>query len=246
MSASLSEPPGPVRLLACGDSALTVEFGSVIDARLNARVLALDAALAREAFPGLRETVPTYRSLMVLFDPVDTDLPALKARIVTLAAHATDINRSTRRWRVPIVYGGEYGMDLAATAAAHGLTAEALVAQHQAATYTVAMIGFMPGFAYLSGLNPELATPRRQEPRQKVPAQSVSIGGAQCAISSVEGPSGWHMLGRTPVRGFMPGRDPVFLYEPGDEIRFDRIGDSEWRGLDARAAAGEQIAERED
>lgn len=232
----------PVRLLPCGDTALTVEFGSVIDARLNARVLALDAALVREAPPGLRETVPTYRSLLVHFDPVDTDLPALKARIVELAAKATGVDRRTRRWRVPIVYGGEHGMDLEGTAATHGLTSEALIERHLAATYTVAMIGFMPGFAYLSGLDGELATPRRLEPRQKVPAQSISIGGAQCAISTVEGPSGWHMIGQTPARGFMLRRDPVFLYEPGDEIRFEQIGAGEWHGLNERAAAGEQIA----
>ncbi|WP_439495792.1 5-oxoprolinase subunit PxpB [Bosea sp. (in: a-proteobacteria)] len=235
----------PVRLLPCGDTALTVEFGSVIDAQLNARVLALDAALVREALPGLRETVPTYRSLLVHFDPVGTDLPALKARIVELAAQATDVDRRTRRWRVPIVYGGEHGMDLEGTAAIHGLTPEALIERHLAATYTVAMIGFMPGFAYLSGLAQELATPRRPEPRQKVPAQSISIGGAQCAISTVEGPSGWHMIGRTPARGFMLQRDPVFLYEPGDEIRFERIGAEKWHDLDERAVVGELIAIRE-
>jgi len=100
------------------------------------------------------------------------------------------------------------------------------------------MIGFMPGFAYLGGLDPALATPRRLEPRQKTPAQSVSIGGAQSAISTVEGPSGWHLIGRTPARGFMPGRDPVFAYAPGDEIRFERIGTQDWAGLDALAASG--------
>ena len=239
--------PGPpeVRLLDFGDTALTVEFGSVIDSRLNARVLALDATLARETPRGLIETVPTYRSLLVIFDPLVVDLPALKARIRELARAAVPARQATRRWRVPVVYGGEFGADLEGVADRHGLASEELVRKHQAATYTVAMIGFMPGFAYLSGLDVALATPRRPEPRQMVPAQSVSIGGAQCAISTVEGPSGWHMLGRTPVRGFMPGRDPVFLYEPGDEVRFERIGSDEWAPLEARAAAGEPVAVRE-
>lgn len=231
-----------VRLLQCGDTALTVEFGSQIDAGSNARVLALDAALAREPLPGLLETVPTYRSLLVVVDPVEADLPALKARLLALADAAEPLKQNHRRWRVPVVYGGEHGMDLEATARTHGLSPDALVERHLAATYSVAMIGFMPGFAYLSGLDAGLATPRRPEPRQKVPSQSVSIGGAQTAISTVEGPSGWHMIGRTPARGFVPGRDPVFLYAPGDEIRFERIAADEWASLDARAAAGEPIA----
>ena len=234
-----------VRLLSLGDTALTVEFGSVIDARLNARVLALDAALVSEAPPGVLETVPTYRSLLVVFDPLVVDLPGLKARIRKLAAEVTSVRKRSRRWRVPVVYGGAFGMDLEEMASTHGLSPEELIRKHQTTTYTVAMIGFMPGFAYLSGLDETLATPRRLEPRQLVPAQSVSIGGAQSAISTVEGPSGWHMIGRTPARGYMPLRDPVFLYEPGDEIQFERVGSDEWMALDRRAATGEPVALRE-
>ncbi|PZU87783.1 MAG: allophanate hydrolase [Chelatococcus sp.] len=231
-----------VRLLPCGDTAMSVEFGSAIDPELNARVLALDAALAAEPPAGLRETVPTYRSLLLHFDPLATDLPALKRQVLTLCDRPPTARASARRWRVPVVYGGEFGIDLDDLAARHGMSAEALVARHAAATYVVAMIGFMPGFAYLSGLDPALATPRRTQPRAKTPAQSISIGGAQAAISTVEGPSGWHLIGRTPARGFMPGRDPVFTYAPGDEIRFERIGAEAWAGLDRRAAAGEPIA----
>jgi KipI family sensor histidine kinase inhibitor len=238
-----------VRLLSCGDTAISVEFGSVIDAGLNARVLALDEALGealeRGELPGLRETVPTYRSLLVIFDPLAVDLPALKARILALTAADAPDRKELRRWRVPVVYGGEHGMDLAATAQTHGISPEELVRRHSAGVYTVAMLGFMPGFAYLDGLDASLATPRRPEPRQLTPSQSVAIGGAQGAISTVEGPSGWHMIGRTPARGFMPGRTPVFLYEPGDQIRFESIGHSDWDALDARAAAGEPIAARE-
>jgi KipI family sensor histidine kinase inhibitor len=191
------------------------------------------------------ETVPTYRSLLIIYDPLTVDLPALKARIIGLTTSQAPAGRPRRLWRVPVVYGGEYGIDLDATASHHGITAGELVRRHMAGTYSVAMLGFMPGFAYLDGLDPGLATPRRLEPRQLTPAQSVSIGGAQGAISTVEGPSGWHLLGRTPARGFMPGRDPMFLYAPGDEIRFESIGAMEWDGLDARAAKGEPIARRE-
>lgn len=233
------------RLLRCGDAALSVEFGAVIDAASSARVLALDAALAANPPTGLVETVPTYRSLLVHLDPLGVDLPALEARIFSLCEQPVAAQGMARRWRVPIVYGGEFGMDLDDLAARHGISAEALVTRHAAAIYVVAMIGFMPGFAYLSGLDPALATPRRPEPRALVPAQSVSIGGGQSAISSVAGPSGWHMVGRTPARGFMPGREPVFTYAPGDEISFERIGAGEWAGLDALAAEGAPVARLE-
>jgi KipI family sensor histidine kinase inhibitor len=230
------------RILACGDAAISVEFGDVIDPALNARVLALDAALAADPVAGVIETVPTYRSLLVHFHPLETDVALLLARIDAACRRAVPPRREVRRWHVPVVYGGAFGMDLDDLAARHGLSPGELVARHAGAVYQVYMIGFMPGFAYLGGLDPALATPRRVEPRMETPAQSVSIGGAQTAISSVAGPSGWHMIGRTPARGFMPGRDPVFLYEAGDEVVFEPIPERDWAALDAAAARREPVA----
>ncbi len=230
------------RLLPCGDGAISVEFGNAIDPALNLRVLALDAALAADPVPGVVETVPTYRSLLIHFDPVETDVPLLVARIEENCRSASPSRGHVRRWHVPVVYGGAFGMDLDDIAARHGLTPEALIERHASAVYQVYMIGFMPGFAYLGGLDPSLATPRRPEPRMDTPAQSISIGGAQTAISSVAGPSGWHMIGRTPARGFMPGRNPVFLYEAGDEIVFERIAEDDWARLDEAASRGEPVA----
>jgi KipI family sensor histidine kinase inhibitor len=237
----MSSLPRP-RLLRCGDAAISVEFGDSIDPATNARVLALDAALAAESPVGVVETVPTYRSLLVYLDPLLADSEALSQRILELSQEPAGAGGKPRRWRVPIVYGGEFGMDLEELAARHGISAETLVARHCEATYVVAMIGFMPGFAYLGGLDPALTTPRRLEPRPLVPAQSISIGGGQSAISTVAGPSGWHMIGRTPVRGFMPGRAPLFVFAPGDEIRFERIAAGEWPALDALAEEGAPIA----
>ncbi|SFB73925.1 sensor histidine kinase inhibitor, KipI family [Bosea sp. CRIB-10] len=231
--------PSP-RLLACGDAALSVEFGNEIDEGLNDRVLALDAALGKAAIPGLVETVPTYRSLLACYDPV-TDVDGLKQRILALSGDAADEPRRIRRWRVPVVYGGAFGPDLDAVAERHGMTPDEVIALHAGATYRVYMIGFMPGFAYLGGLDARLETPRRLQPRLKTPAQSVSIGGAQAAISSVEAPSGWHLLGRTPARSFMPGRDPGFLFAAGDEIRFEPTPPKHWDELDAAAARGEPV-----
>lgn len=232
------------RLLPCGDSAITVEFGDTVDAGLNARVLALDAALAAQPIEGVVETTPTYRSLLVHLDPLRVDRAALAARIEALCRALKPAEATPRRWRVPVVYGGESGVDLEDLAARHGMSPGALVERHAGAVYRVYMIGFMPGFAYLGGLDPRLATPRRTEPRLVTPAQSVSIGGAQTAISTVACPSGWHLIGRTPARGFLPGRDPAFLYEAGDEIVFAPVDASRWEALDRAAAAGEPVAER--
>lgn len=229
------------RILPCGDAAVAVEFGTEIDPALNRRVLALDAALADR--PWLVETVPTYRSLLVHYDPTAIEYEALRADILGAARRARPIDAAGRSWTIPVAYGGEHGIDLDATAAAHGLTPDELVRRHLAPTYRVYMIGFLPGFAYLGGLDPSIATPRRTTPRLRTPPGTISIGGVQALVASIEAPSGWHLLGRTPVRNFMPGRDPVFLLRPGDRVRFRAIDPAFFAELDRAAASGAFVAE---
>lgn len=232
------------RILTCGDGAISVEFGEAIDPELNGRVLALDEIMRNAPPVGVIETVPTYRSLMVHFDPVTTDYDALE-RFLLNSAHALQVSAmARRRWKVPVVYGGAFGIDLEDFAAQHGLTVEGVITRHVDAVYRVYMIGFMPGFAYLGGLDPALATPRRTHPRAKIPSGSIIVGGAQAGISSVECPSGWHLLGRTPVLSYLPTRDPIFLFEAGDEIVFERIDAVRWDDLERAAIAGEPVAER--
>lgn len=235
--------PAP-RIRALGEAALSVEFGDRIDEAVNARVHALDAALAADPLPGQAETVPSYRALLVVFDPERADLAAARARLADMAAHLPAEAGSGRHWRVPVLYGGEAGPDLDAIAAHAGLAPEACAARHARGRYRVHMIGFQPGFCYLGGLDPALAMPRRAEPRLRIPARSVSIGGVQTAIGTVAGPSGWHVIGRTPVRPFDPSRAPAFLFAPGDAISFHPVEAEEWAALDAEAAAGAPVAER--
>ena len=232
----------PPRLLPCGDAALTVEFGEAIDPGLNARVLALDARI-NEGVAGVVETVPTYRSLLVHYDPVATDFDTLSDALARLAAHLPDHAAKGRLWRVPVVYGGAFGIDLADTAARHGFTEAELIERHAAPVYRVYMIGFLPGFAYLGGLDPAIATPRRDSPRLKTPAGTISIGGAQALVGSIEAPSGWHLLGRTPMRNYLPTRDPAFLLQPGDRVAFNPVPAERWAALDAAADAGEWVGE---
>lgn len=234
---------GP-RILACGDAAISVDFGNVIDLAVNARIMALDRALAAEPVPGVVETVPTYSALLVHFDPLTTDYAALCARVLALARGDRAELAPARRWKVPVAYGGDLGADLDDLAAHAGMSPAACVEAHIAPVYTVMMIGFMPGFSYLGGLDPRLARPRRATPRPRVPASSVSIGGAQTAVGSVEGPSGWHLVGRTPALVFDRTRELAFLFEAGDEIVFSPISTAEWHRLSALAGDGAMIVER--
>lgn len=231
------------RILPCGDSALTVEFGDRIDPVLNDRVMALDRRIAAHAIDGVIETVPTYRSLLVCFDPRVTSFDPLARQIAAMAETPPDAVDRGRHWRVPVVYGGASGADLDRIAEQAGLSTAEVIALHSAPRYRVYMLGFTPGFAYLGGLNERLATPRRPEPRPSTPSGTISIGGAQTAIQCLAGPSGWHLIGRTPVRTFSPERDPVFLIDAGDHISFAPIPEREWEALERDAAAGLPVAE---
>jgi KipI family sensor histidine kinase inhibitor len=223
------------RILICGEYAFAIEYGTTVDPDLNA----LNAAKV----PGIVETVPTYRSLLVHVDPLVADPAQLAADALRLARTVAPLKGSSRRWRIPVVYGGAFGIDLDDIAARHGLTPQQLIEKHSAPVYRAYMVGFMPGFTYLGGLDQSIATPRRENPRAKTPAGTISIGGIQAAVASVEAPSGWHLLGRTPVRTFMANRDPVFLLAPGDEVTFEPVPAERWDELDRRAAAGDPVAE---
>jgi KipI family sensor histidine kinase inhibitor len=224
-----------MRILNCGDSALTVEFGDTIDAALNDRALALDGAIAHEEHAAIVETVPTYRSLMVHYDPCLASFAELSSWLDRLTAGLKVTPRVGERWRIPVVYGEAFGEDLVAVAKRHGLTPDEVVARHTAGEYRVYMIGFTPGYTYLGGLDARIATPRRPEPRLSTPSGSISIGGGQAAIQCLAAPSGWHLLGRTPVRTYHPGRDPMFLLQPGNRISFYAIPAAEWDSLDRAA-----------
>src|SRR3981189_1098311 len=165
----MAAPHSPPRLLPSGDSAIRVEFGRDIDDAANRRVLALDRAIASAPIAGVSETVPTYRSLLVHYDPVRVGYEALGARLLELAEQPVPEKAKTRRWRIPVTYGGEHGIDLEDVAKALNTSADDIVARHAAGDYRVAMIGFTPGWSYLSGLAGLLQMPRRQKPRLLAP-----------------------------------------------------------------------------
>jgi KipI family sensor histidine kinase inhibitor len=231
-------------VLLVGDTGVLIELGGTIDPEVNARVLALAAHLRKLGLAGVRDVVPTYASVLVHLDPDTADQEAIAVTASSLAARAGAPAPEGRAWRVPVAYGGEHGVDLAEMAGEKAISEAELVRRHIAPTYRVYMIGFQPGFAYLGGLDPTLTRSRRTDPRPRIPASSVSIGGVQTAVASVEAPSGWNLIGRTPALLFCPGRDPVFLFQAGDTIRFEVISGDVFLALAARAATGELIAER--
>jgi KipI family sensor histidine kinase inhibitor len=240
---AMAATPSPPRLLPSGDSAITVEFSQNIDDAANQRVLALDRVLTREPLSGVTETVPTYRSLLVHYDPEQIDFDTLGKKLAALAQLPVPPTTKTRRWRIPVVYGGEHGIDLEDVAKALRSTPDDIVARHIGGDYRVAMIGFSPGWSYLSGLADFLHMPRRQNPRLLTPAGTVSIGGVQTGVQCLAGPSGWHLLGRTAVRTYQLHRDPMFLLEPGDRVTFFAVDAKTFAEQDRAAENGEVVAE---
>ena len=240
MAATLSPP----RLLPSGDSAITVEFSRNIDDAANRRVLALDRVMSAEPVAGVTETVPTYRSLLVHYDPLQVGFDELGAQLLARAQRPVPATAKARRWWIPVVYGGEHGIDLEDVAKTLNTTPDDIVARHVGGDYRVAMIGFTPGWSYLSGLADSLQMPRRQNPRLLTPAGTISIGGVQTGVQCLAGPSGWHLLGQTAVRTYQLHRDPTFLLEPGDAVSFAAVDAKTFMEQDRAAEAGEFIAEQ--
>jgi len=209
------------KCLVSGDRALVVEYGDTIDEATNRRVRALAAALSGRQARGILEVVPTYRSLLIHYDPLRLAPAELEAAALEADAHLGEVTLPEPRIiEIPTVYGGKYGPDLEAVAQETGLTADEVVRLHHGRDYLVYMMGFMAGFPYLGGLSPRIAVPRLASPRTKVPAGSVGIALEQTGIYPTESPGGWRLIGWTPVRIFDAEQDPPVLFEAGDYVRF--------------------------
>jgi KipI family sensor histidine kinase inhibitor len=209
-----------LRVLPVGDAALSLELGQELDPALADRVRALDAALAERPLPGLCETVPTVRALLVCYDPARTSFAELGAALRERARTVSPRAEPGRRHEVPVRYGGEDGPDLAELSRARGLREPEVIRLHASVEYTALMLGFMPGFAYLGLLPEPLRLARRATPRTRVPAGSVAVAAAQTAIYPAPTPGGWHLIGRAAVRLFDPAAHPPALIAPGDRVRF--------------------------
>ena len=204
-----------VRIHYLGDTALLAELGSRLDTALNTRAIALAAALRKRR--DVRQAVAGYASVTVHFDPDLTSRDSLGAAIKRLAATRPKMEVPGRLHRIPVVYDGP---DLDSVSQALGLAPDHVIAAHTRPIYRVFLVGFVPGWAYLGPLPEELELPRRAVPRTQVPAGSVAIAGRQTGIYPLPVPGGWHLIGRTSVKLFLPDSDPPCLFRAGDRVKF--------------------------
>ena len=219
------------RIETLSEDALLLRFGGAIDATINARVHAAAARLRANALPGITEIAPAYASLMLRFNPRACAPEQMLAGVREALRDLSGVAAIGREVEIPVCYGGTHGPDLDEVAQHASLDVRAAIEHHAARAYTVAMLGFAPGFPYLLGLDGVLHTPRRATPRTRVPAGSVAIGGAQTGIYPRELPGGWMLIGRTPLALFDPQRDPPCLLAAGDRVRFRAIDAGEFIAL---------------
>jgi KipI family sensor histidine kinase inhibitor len=220
------------RFLPVGDGALSVEFGDAISPALNDRVIALDIALAAAELPGIVETIPSYRSLLICYDPMELAHRQIVAEIGRLlSGRGAPRPGTSAAWSVPVIYDPPFAEDLPEVANRLGVTPEQVIAIHTGWEFQVYTVGFAPGLPYLGELPPALHISRRETPRPAVPAGAVLIGGIQATIVPVPVPSGWYQLGQTPLRPFDLQRKDPFLFRPGDRIRFRQVNRGEYDHL---------------
>jgi inhibitor of KinA len=228
-----------MKFLYAGDSALVIELGDAIDPAVNRRVHDLRRLIEQRRVTGITETVPTYRSLLVCYDPLATTRCALENTLQGLAEAGADTSHSPARLvEFPTAYGGEFGPDLGFVAEHAKLQVEDVIRIHSGTDYLVYMMGFTAGFPYLGGMSPTIATPRLATPRTRIPAGSVGIAQQQTGIYPADSPGGWRIIGRTPLRIFDIARTPPVVIEAGDYVRFVPVATEEFRDVERRVEHG--------
>lgn len=215
-----------------GDRGLLVEYGDEIDPDINNKVRSMAIVMEKEALAGVLEAIPTYRSLLIFYEPDMTNPTKLEKEILALEERLSTIKiPPPDRVEIPVCYGGEYGPDIQFVAEHNSITLDDVVRIHSGAEYQIYMIGFTPGFPFLGGLPKQLHTPRLETPRSFVPERSVGIANNQTGIYPVASPGGWQLIGRTPIKLFDPESSKPFLYKAGDRIKFNPISADDYNRL---------------
>jgi 5-oxoprolinase (ATP-hydrolysing) subunit B len=216
------------RFAPVGDYALSIEFDNVIDPEVSALVRALDLAIAASDIPGIVETVPSFRTLLIVYELEDIGFDPLIQQLSQLISLGLNVRATRgRSWIVPVAYGFPDEADFRDIVAATRLTSEEIIAIHSSAVFQVYVVGFVPGLPVLGGLPAALHLSRRPDPRPDLPAGRVMIGGMQGIIVPMPMPSGYYSLGQTPLRPYQRGATNPFLFRPGDRIRFQPITPAE-------------------
>ena len=225
------------RFRTAGDRGLLVEYGDIIDPDVNNKVRSMAMVMEQNVPEGVIEVIPTYRSLLIVYEPSSTNPVKLQKTLKTLEARLDEIKiPPPDTVEIPVCYGGEFGPDIEYVAESHNLTVEEVIELHCRPEYLIYMVGFTPGFPFLGGLSEKLHTPRLETPRTFVPEGSVGVANNQTGIYPVASPGGWRLLGRTPVKLFAPGRRNPFLYQAGDRIKFNPITAEEYARISEQEA----------
>lgn len=229
-----------IRILTAGDSALLIEFGKEIDPETNRKITALVQLMREQHIEGIVDVIPAFCSLLINYDPRVLSYEELKERMEHLLKMETKTEATRKRiFEIPVCYGGGYGPDIENIAEHAGLSVEEVIKIHSSKDYLIYMLGFLPGFTYLGGLDERIYTPRLASPRLKIRAGSVGIGGSQTGIYPLDSPGGWQLMGLTPVRTYDPERQTPILVEAGDYIRFIPIDEEEFLRIQKLVEKGE-------
>lgn len=220
------------RFLLAGDLGLLVEFGDKIDPEINRKVREIFLTLEKVPIRGVTEAVPTYRSILLFYDPLEASPERLREEILRIEKRREEVTvPPPETVEIPVLYGGEYGPDLEFVAKHNGLSEKEVIEIHTSGAYLIYMLGFTPGFPFLGGLSERLFTPRRDTPRTSVPAGSVGIANNQTGIYPIDSPGGWQIIGRTPVKLYDPRRENPILLKAGNLLRFKKITEEEYRRM---------------
>ncbi len=227
-----------IEILPCGDTAFSVQFGDRIDRSLSARVMRLHALIRQDKPPGIVETVPTFRSLLVHYDPLRTSQAELLSAIRPMLDQLGTTSSEGTVWRLPVCYDPSFGIDLSAISRLTGLSPDEIVSVHSSTRHYVYMVGFAPGHPYMGDLPESLTVPRREDPRTEVSAETVATAVGMTVIYPFASPSGWHIVGRTPVPIFDPNREPPVLLKAGDTVLWQPIIRAEYDRIRQDVHAG--------
>ena len=228
-----------IRVLTAGDSSLLIEFGNEISPEINRRIAAVVELMREQHIEGVVDVIPAFCSLLVNYDPRVAGYEKMKKRLESLVRVDIKVGQTKRKiFEIPVLYGGEYGPDLASIADHAGISEDEVVLIHSSKDYLIYMLGFLPGFCYLGGLDERIHTPRLSNPRLRIRAGSVGIGGSQTGIYPLDSPGGWQLMGMTPIKTYDPEREIPILVEAGNYIRFVPIDEEQYKRIQAQVAEG--------